>query len=338
MIQVFPTNEIPHKWAHQTQESARNPGGNLYFKGATIYSYRDSWPLARIYGPKRDGSRLVLTNCERYSKTTAAHQSAANTAVSHWHATAVPHVQGAYGTELSKAEHTANFAYIIARADEALKRAQRAMQSATVAWRRSHAEHALKDAQRYSDFFGLRRKVPAFPEIAWNAAAARAERIENPDPASLDKRERASAARKAAQEARERKARELAAPRLAALRTDWRLFGAFGAAGPYARPNGPVMLRVNQTDETIETSMGVRVPLAAAPMVWNMVQRARKQGGMDGRQGGVLSRAHPVRLPRIGDYPLDRIEADGTLVAGCHTIPYSELSALARALGLEGQS
>lgn len=81
--QVFPTNEIPHKWAHQAQESARNPGGNLYFKGPTIYSYRDSWPLARIYGPKKDGARLVLTNSGRYSVTTVGHQHAVNMAVLH---------------------------------------------------------------------------------------------------------------------------------------------------------------------------------------------------------------------------------------------------------------
>jgi hypothetical protein len=87
------------------------------------------------------------------------------------------------------------------------------------------------------------------------------------------------------------------------------------------------MLRVN--GEQIETSLGARIPLAAAPMVWNMVQRARRS-----ESGLAPCNIGADRRPRIGDYPLDRIDADGTLHAGCHTIPYSELSSMARALGL----
>ena len=58
---VYPTEEIPHKWVHQTQDSARNPQGNLFFEGDTLYSYRTSAPIAKLYGPKRDGARLVLS-------------------------------------------------------------------------------------------------------------------------------------------------------------------------------------------------------------------------------------------------------------------------------------
>ena len=36
---VFDTGEIPHLWAHRTQDEARNRQGNLYFTGDTIYSY-----------------------------------------------------------------------------------------------------------------------------------------------------------------------------------------------------------------------------------------------------------------------------------------------------------
>lgn len=37
--QVFRTNEVPHLWAHRTQNSARNAQGNLYFEDGIIYSY-----------------------------------------------------------------------------------------------------------------------------------------------------------------------------------------------------------------------------------------------------------------------------------------------------------
>ena len=32
---VFPNREIPHLWAHQTQDEARNGTGSFYFRGAT---------------------------------------------------------------------------------------------------------------------------------------------------------------------------------------------------------------------------------------------------------------------------------------------------------------
>jgi hypothetical protein len=44
---VFDTGEIPHLWAHQTQDEARNRQGNLYFTGDTIYSYGSHFPIAR---------------------------------------------------------------------------------------------------------------------------------------------------------------------------------------------------------------------------------------------------------------------------------------------------
>ena len=44
---VFDTGEIPHLWAHRTQDEARNRQGNLYFTGDTIYSYGSHFPIAR---------------------------------------------------------------------------------------------------------------------------------------------------------------------------------------------------------------------------------------------------------------------------------------------------
>jgi hypothetical protein len=43
---VFLNREIPHLWAHQTQEEARNGTGSFYFRGATIYSYGSHFPTA----------------------------------------------------------------------------------------------------------------------------------------------------------------------------------------------------------------------------------------------------------------------------------------------------
>ena len=56
---VFDTGEIPHLWAHRTQDEARNRQGNLYFTGDTIYSYGSHFPIAR-HVTNDAGERAVL--------------------------------------------------------------------------------------------------------------------------------------------------------------------------------------------------------------------------------------------------------------------------------------
>ncbi len=392
---VFPTSEIPHKWAHQTQGDARNPQNNLYFKGATIYSYRDSWPLARIYYKKRgaewhlknsanvclnetqramatDRGILVLTNSEKYGNTTAGHQSAVNRAASHLPCIAVPEVliEGAWRGN----PHERNLKHLTDLAAAELKRAQRALTE----WRASSScrisRAALEDAARYMTFFGIRRKAPAVPEAAYVAAVERARAIENPDPVrdarKIKQREqrrtkmqealRAAFDNYSAQVATYNAALKTAfdaLPAAADPATYWREHGrwpdvphvdvprpqyigyketrkfrnagfdlpevGYYIGGRSDRP-ADVLLRVD--GEQIETSMGARVPLAAAPMVWLLVNREKEKGGRDLRGG--LSRI------KIGDYPIDRIDADGTLRAGCHVIKYDELERMARQLDL----
>ena len=72
MKTVFPTDEIAHLWAHQTQDNARNPGGNFYFNGKSIFSYGSHFEIARLStGP--GGNPLVLMTPRTYSNTTAKH-------------------------------------------------------------------------------------------------------------------------------------------------------------------------------------------------------------------------------------------------------------------------
>lgn len=326
MRHVFPTSEIPHKWAHQTQADARNPQGNLYFKGATIYSYRDSWPLARIYTGKR--GTLVLTNSDRYSSTTAGHQHAVNSAASHLARIAVPCVDfSVTGYKAYMQEcHGANLEYLQKEMARLHKEAGRVMRESGVSWRAERAAELHKAMADYLIFFGIRRKMPAL--LSFQHAYERARRIESPDPASKDARERASARRKQAIYATRRLAeidREIGAPdyREMVARTDWRLAGAFNAyADTWRGRQGPVMLRVN--GDQIETSAGARIPRAAAPMVWERVKRALGHG----------YKPSGLSTVKIGDYPLTEITPEGELVAGCHRIPHSELRSMARQLGL----
>jgi hypothetical protein len=331
MKTVFTNREIPHKWAHATQPHAR--GSNLSFQGDTLYSY--STPIAKIY-PKRDGVPLVLMSERTYSVTTARHLGYAYGAVSHLPVVTVPRYilgeshRGHYrGNGDARKDHTDNLEFLNVALVNCGKKAMRRTKENRVQWDAENAERAHKQLAAYMVYFKIRRKMPPMPGFA--AAFERARKIENPDPASLDKRERAAAQRAQAKYATRRLAeiaRELRGRDYSdmAYRSDWRLNGAFGAAAGYYHhgATGPCMLRV-QGDE-IETSLGARIPLAAAPMVWNLVQRAIGQGGFEP--------SHALGRLKIGDYPLDRIDADGTLHAGCHAIPYSELEVMARQLEL----
>lgn len=356
-------SELAHKWAHAAPGASRRCG-SMSFVGDTLYSY--ATPIARIYRNKRGA--MALLSDHSYSMSTSKHISHALRAVSHLSALRVPryilgsHGEGRYRYSVNAAQdHAANLEYFANNAQQALASAQRAQQARNVEWRREAAERALECWQIYAAYFGIRRKAPALPAAEWAAALERARRIENPDPASADKRERERAKRAAAANAvteyreamrdsmqaaghyvyrgalrntaRWQRALENSMRRGtradfysdAAARSDWRLFGAFSELAVRYGPQGPCMLRVNGED--IETSQGARVPLAAAPMVWNLVRQAVKCQGWT-RDNRFSSRY------RIGDYPLDRIDEDGTLHAGCHTIPYSELASMARALGL----
>lgn len=310
--------EVAHLWAAQSRASAK--GNNFSFDGPLLFSY--STCIARIFPDKAGACAawrgpIALMTERQYSKTTAKHKNYARNAVSHMLLAEVLHCDPA-----NRREHGANMDYLLAQIADQLKQAQRAQRLFRVQGCREWAERLHGIAGDYNDYFRLRRKVAPLDDKAWREAVARVQRIENPDPASADKRERAKAARIAAREVREKKARELEAVYGMAARSDWRLGHPWGG-NPLRSRTDPCMLRIN--GDEIETSQGARIPLAAAPMVWNMVQHALRHGVYD----------YAGRGPRVGDYRVDRIDADGTLHAGCHTIPYSELATMARALGLQ---
>lgn len=325
MKHVYPTSEVPHLWVHQRQNDARNKQGNLFFEGATIYSYRHSWPLGRIY--EKGGRKLVLLNSERYSKTTNGHRSDVYRACSHLEHCSVPYVECRFGhSELSTEEHARNIAHLEGIATSALKKAQRALKAYAVTHQSGRAEHALQQARTYAKFFGIRKKIAVYPLVDWDAAAARAKRIENPDPASLDKRERARASKKQAEYARARLA-EIERGLKAYIDRDGCALNNFRLGNPWGQfrgtYNAPIALRID--DDKIVTSQGAVIPADHCGRIWRTV-------------GAVIQRGTPYvrngHTEHAGAYAIDRIEPDGTLQAGCHTIAHSELRSIARQLGL----
>jgi hypothetical protein len=310
---VFPTHEIPHLWAHRTQEDARNPQGNLYFKGATIYSYRDSYPIASHVTNSKEGKAArsaVLIRTDSYSVTTSGHISAVRQSVpSGVTRFYVPSVQVDWCWSTPGPDHDTNLAYFVEQAKESFRKAQNSRKYGT-----SELQTAFgyrDTAAQYAKFFGLAptRKMFSFLPNAKVLAALRLRLTEREDRAKvLDQ----------ARFARERVQREERA-RIQTL-DDAEQIELWRKGNPHAHVpwNAPTMLRIKGSE--VETSRGARVPMAHALRALSAVRRVVESGQEFIPNGHTL---------HVGHYTVDRIEANGTLHAGCHVITLEEIERIA---------
>lgn len=63
-------DSVIHLWAQQTQDEGRS--SNVYFEGATIYSYGTHYPLG-LFITNKKGEKAVIINTSGYSVTTTKH-------------------------------------------------------------------------------------------------------------------------------------------------------------------------------------------------------------------------------------------------------------------------
>lgn len=298
---VFDTGEIPHLWAHRTQDEARNRQSNLYFAGDTIYSYGSHFPIAR-HVVNDAGERAVLFTTATYSVTTSSHCSAVRSAIpSGIPVFNVPNVcHGRYsGSELTADDHAGNLADYAERIEKHVITSARARSSYSKEWNRERAASLRDEAFAYCAFFGLPvPNIPEVPEIDSDALSA------------IRKREAKRAAEKAEQTKRER-AEALVLQK--ELITKWRASEYHGCFYDI-----PVMLRI--VGDQVQTSRGARFPVTHAKRALAFVRKVRESGQAYVRNG------HSIHL---GPYALDRIEPDGTVKAGCHVVSWEEIERIA---------
>ena len=338
---VYPTSELPHLWAHQAQADARNPQGNLFFEGPTIYSYRHSWPLATIHKHKKKGV-LVLTDSDTYSNTTTQHQHAVRMACSHLTQIAVP-----CPLAQTPSMHQGNLDYFKKEINKLHDQAKRVLSVHAVEWRENNANELHDQERKYRAYFGIRTKQAPMPDF--KPLIERARSIENPDPIRDAKRHRAKIAREKSNEKRAEtfradylakiaEARTLAAENVEKWKNGENVSLHVSHPNRWNLPNWqrlaiadikddlvqlPVMLRIK--GDQIETSQGATIPLDHAPRIWKFVCRVMQSGTPYERNG---------HTEHAGHFPIDRVDIDGTLKAGCHTIPFSEIQRIADQLGL----
>jgi hypothetical protein len=82
----------------------------------------------------------------------------------------------------------------------------------------------------------------------------------------------------------------------------------------------PPALRLSEDGSIVQTSHGAEIPASDALHLWKLMSKGMRDVNLN--------------FP-LGVYRLTRINADGSIVVGCHTIAYSEIDRIADALSLE---
>jgi hypothetical protein len=299
--EVFPSDEVPHLWAHQSQQRARNQQGNLYFDGPTIYSYGSHFPIATHVSKGR--KRAILFTTRGYSNTTAKHLFAVRRAIPE--GVQVFHVDLRSNSVGYDGSFRANHAEVLevyrARIVEGIETVRRSRNGAT--WTLSTAMRTADEMRKYAKFFGVKvGKVPLPRKRELDAL--RAESIRKHD---IAKERQAVRDRERARKWEEQK--RLNALELPEKIEKWRA----GESVQFWGQRVPTMLRVK--GDEVETSLGARVPLGHAKRALPFVLKLHERGE-EWRTNG-----HTIHL---GVYTLDRIDADG-VHAGCHHIGWDEV-------------
>lgn len=303
----FDNRQLAHVWAQQSQPEGR--GSNMFFDGASIYSYGRHFKIAEFV--TRKGERAVLFTTRRYSISTSKHMSYTRRAL---HGLAVPvfHVPDIDAARRGDKATREHYAREIGAAE---LKAARARTAHVAQWEMQRAADLAHEANAYAAFFGKRWRVPV-PEFS----PERLEAIR-----AAEKREAArKAARTKAQQKRDAAEHARRAAEYEAAREEWRR-GESPRLPVHSSWSGNTMLRLS--GDRIETSRGAWIPVSAARLVWDAVRHCKETGAGWAPLG--------ADRPRIGEFTLDRVDAEGNISAGCHTIEYAELARMAATLGFE---
>jgi hypothetical protein len=317
----------------------------MFFEGATIFSYGYHFHIARFVNRKRKG-QCVLFTTQSYSSSTGGHKNIARSALRGLN---VP----VFNVHDVRNDPTA--------AD--IKKAQVELNNEVDAFARSTPYDLERQVASYqasadktnemAEFFGLRQRVTC-PAISDEVIAKVQARIAKRDLRRSEKTAR-DAIRRAAQWARD-KAEYIEGGRhdlyadgdpsrrwgLSSTLTDdehaahlaaytiiqadkvaaWRAGKPVVWGWNETAPAG-TMLRVKGDD--IQTSRGAEFPVSHGRKAFQMIAECRATGRFWEKNG------HSIPL---GTFHIDRIDADGTVHAGCHVVTWPEIEHCARELGI----
>lgn len=290
---VFNTSEIPHLFANQLQENARNQAGNLYFESETIYSYGQHFPIASF--DTVDKNKVFFTT-DSYSNTTAKHIYKVRAALSH--KTLI------YCFNPRSARCNNHWINIEAFEKTASKIAEKLERATKPEKYLNEINYQRGLFESYCAAVGLKvDKIKKQYKIKFLYLSDRAEYM------ALTEKARAKAKRDAIKREKERIKR---------FKIDLEQFRTFEKGTVYS--SNLSYLRYNKETNRVETSKGIEIPaeIAHRSYKWYLSQLA---------EGCAGDCKHEVM-----NYQVKELNKDH-LVIGCHTIEHSEIKTLANQLG-----
>ena len=308
MKHVFSNSECIHVFAQQNKGQEWGKGSSVSFDGAILKSY--SAPIANIVSTKK---KIVLITNRQYSVTTSTHTSMARCAMMHYTRISVYDVDIRPCYKLrSKTQHQSNIHLMTKELTSLWEKQKRAITSDYTRCFNS----ATENFQRYINLFHLKGlltkqqrefydgKTLVIPERIAKNIAIRSERVEKRC-IEWDKRWKD-----------EQRIFALTLPeKIAAFHNHEIQTLPYQAELAY--------LRLNIDRSRIETSKGSRVLVEHARILWNTIVRAMAKG-----EDFV-----PVTPIVIDYYTLTKVTKDGTIIVGCHNIPFEESRSIALQLG-----
>jgi hypothetical protein len=333
---VFTNDMCGHVWAQQNQEYGRGSHGAIFFEGATIYSYGHHFPIARFVEHK--GRKCVLFTTKRYGTTTGQHMSIARSSI--------PNDVPVFNVEnVEEQNHKTNLKRFVELIED---------QTATTTRSRSYFDHnverlgeLIEHANSYCKFFDLETRFPPvvftpefLAEKRAQEAKARAAKAAKTKAQAAEKRKQLSDAITLYRQGATAKQVGVFPYMLAQYLTDADILDhdknlqAFQAtieqrwrAGERVRldrwRDGGDLLRLR--GDVIETSQAATFPITHGVKAFPMIAKVREAGE------GWQTNGHTIPL---GNFRINRIDPDGTVHAGCHTVHWPEIESCAKQLGL----
>ena len=339
---VFPSAMVAHVWANQSQDNARNAKQSVSFQGPKYYSYRTC--VAMFTDANLNGKRVVLISNNHWGNATGRHISRAQAALDK----ETNKIFYVHQADLDRPEaHSLNVNTLFNAYKE---RALRFTKPNVHTWgyedtldnRLRAIYQAAADYRTYCQIFGLEEPYPNFDYYTY---LARTNFAKYYDPRHVSQRN-AKAAKEHLRVATimgyvhayaegvwprkpnitrlpKRMQREAYSvlnpwqPRKSSLTAEQWLAGE-GRASALGYHQDKTLVR--RKDDRLETSQGAQVPWLDAVRVFGAAQQHRRMDREWHRNGSQY---------RVGHFQLDRIEADGTIKAGCHVISYDEMLRLA---------
>jgi len=338
---VFENSMVAHVWAQQDQKEARSHNGNFWFSGAAIYSYNTAIGIfLKPFSFKAIDKPIVFINNQTYSVTTSGkHMPAIWRALGYDNRLQTCVISGELMQEMAQFPYVfegkghketlsryikADYARRFECARDLLVKASRA---------RGRKEQILIAAKSHLDrakflarIFKVRLYIPKdLKTLDTTQPSYLLERVAGLSGVVLADRKAAIAKRARAD--KKRRVEEL--ERNAKLMKDWiEGIGLYPPRGYERTPAGGVYMRKAETSggkQELQTSQGASVPWGHAVRVFKALKAIRASGQAWQENGRTL---------KVGHFTVNRIEANGDFVAGCHTFKWADIEPFAIAQGV----